>query len=1244
MLARAIVILLLATGFARAAEDISDATRTQIDSLLAEKDARTPAQQKLDSQLVYFTKQKRGEAITAAVPTLELHIKAGADGRVLVDIKANVSPDLLGWITSSGGAVISHFAQFQAIRALVPIGFLEALAGHPQVRFVSPAAMATTNLGSVTSEGDRTHRANTARTTFAVNGTGLKVGVLSDGVNSLAASKANGNLNANATVISGQAGSGDEGTAMMEIVQDVVPGAQVYFATAFNGPASMASNILALQAAGCKVIVDDVSYFYESPFQDQVISQAVSTVSSLGVLYFSSARNSGSKDKNTSGTWEGDFVDGGAATVGSKPARVHSFSGTIFNSVTSAASTDRVDLFWADPLGASTNDYDLFVTNAAGTVLRSSTNIQNGTQDPYESVSPLNTGERIVIVKTTAATSRFLHLDTGRAQISINTQGNVRGHNAAGAANAFSVAATDVNNSPSPNFFVGGATNPVETFSSDGPRRMFFNPDGTAITPGNFSATGGAVLQKPDFTAADGGVTSVSGFSPFYGTSAAAPHAAGIAALLWSYNPALTPAQVRSLLSTTALDIGGAGFDRTTGSGIIMALQAMQAAPFPPANNFNLKPTTPGGWSDNIVVSTVAGTNTDAANYLSTDTLFLDWAVTNSGTSAINAAFDVQLFVDGGLKNTWNLAAPTASGAIRATLDFSLGSLPPGTHTLRIVADAGNVIAESNEIDNDYTKTIFVRPANDNFVNAQTLAGNFGTVLGTNVTCTKETGEPNHAGNAGGASAWYQWTPTASGTATIDTFGSDFDTIVGVYTGTAVGALTTIASNDDANAGTTQSQVTFAAVAGTNYHIAVDGFSTSGVIATGNITLHYSGPGPTATPTTTQTPTTTPTPTSTPTVTQTPTRTPTPTSTPTVTPTPTNTPTRTPTPTNTPTVTPTPTNAPTRTPTPSNTPTVTPTPTNTPTRTPTPTSTPTVTPTPTNTPTSTPTPSNTPTVTPTPTNTPTSTPTPTPSNTPTVTPTPTNTPTATPTPTHTPTVTPTATSTPTATPTATSTPTNTPTATNTPTPTSTPTVTPSPTSTPTSTPTPTTTPTVTPTATVTPTPTPTPFAGTLSANASQGRPITIAKSTILSVCSDPGNLALTVISVGPTSAQGGTVSMTTSTVSYSPPNPPFIGADSFSYTIQNSSGAVASGTVNVTVNPPAYPPNAITVVRSGSSFTASFNGVPGLSYSIEFSDDLTSAWLSLTPPGTVTADSDGLFQFSDTSGNPKRFYRARALP
>ncbi len=102
---------------------------------------------------------------------------------------------------------------------------------------------------------------------------------------------------------------------------------------------------------------------------------------------------------------------------------------------------------------------------------------------------------------------------------------------------------------------------PIEPFNSDGPRRMFFNSDGTAITPGNvlfgdFQNPGGVTLNKPDFAAADGVATGLLPYNPFYGTSAAAPHAAAIAALIVQARPAITPGQMRAVLSASVLGPG----------------------------------------------------------------------------------------------------------------------------------------------------------------------------------------------------------------------------------------------------------------------------------------------------------------------------------------------------------------------------------------------------------------------------------------------------------------------------------------------------------------------------------------------------------------------------------------------------------------------------------------------------------------------------------------------------------------
>lgn len=545
---------------------LSASAMRQIAALEAEKSSRTPVQQKIDSQLIYAEKMRRGLPIAEGVPAQRIDLDKDEKGRVVVDIDARVSDDLLLSIQTLGGNVVNSFPQFHSVRACLPMENIEKLATRPEVKFVQSAVRAMNN--AVDSEGDYTHQAITARQIFGVNGSGFKVGVLSDSVDYLGNSQVAGLV----TILPGQSGvpNSGEGTAMLEIVNDLAPGAQLYFATGLGGAANFANNIQQLRLAGCDIIVDDEFYYNESPFQDGVIAQAVNAVTASGALYFAAANNHGNKDAGTSGTWEGDFLDSGQQGI-------HNFGDTPYNAVIGPRPGPfQADLFWSDPLGAATNEYNIYVLDWTGTnIVASSTQFPTGTQDPYAYVPKVYTGEFIVIQKQ-SGTNRFLHLALSGGQLSISTQGSTRGHNCA--TNAFGVAATDATSSY-PNPFTGGASNPVETFSSDGPRRVFYQADGKPITPGNFSSSGGAVRQKPDITAADNVTTDVPRFNPFPGTSAAGPHAAAIAALLKSYNRNLTPAQVRAILTGTALDIMAPGMDRDSGAGIVMALAALQKSP-----------------------------------------------------------------------------------------------------------------------------------------------------------------------------------------------------------------------------------------------------------------------------------------------------------------------------------------------------------------------------------------------------------------------------------------------------------------------------------------------------------------------------------------------------------------------------------------------------------------------------------------------------------------------------------------
>ncbi|HEU0010742.1 MAG TPA: hypothetical protein VFT34_13070 [Verrucomicrobiae bacterium] len=117
-------------------------------------------------------------------------------------------------------------------------------------------------------------------------------------------------------------------------------------------------------------------------------------------------------------------------------------------------------------------------------------------------------------------------------------------------------------------------------------------------------------------------------------------------------------------------------------------------------------------------------------------------------------------------------------------------------------------------------------PPNDNFANATMITGTKGQVAGNNLSATRQAGEPNHSISAGGRSVWFNWTAPASGQATFDTFGLYFDSVLAIYTGDSINALTPVVANDDIVPGVIQlSRASFPAMAGTTYRIAVDGYS-----------------------------------------------------------------------------------------------------------------------------------------------------------------------------------------------------------------------------------------------------------------------------------------------------------------------------------------------------------------------------------------------------------------------------------
>jgi secreted trypsin-like serine protease len=115
----------------------------------------------------------------------------------------------------------------------------------------------------------------------------------------------------------------------------------------------------------------------------------------------------------------------------------------------------------------------------------------------------------------------------------------------------------------------------------------------------------------------------------------------------------------------------------------------------------------------------------------------------------------------------------------------------------------------------------------DDFTAAGSSACAVGTDFRNNAFTGKQTGEPNHAGNAGGGSLWRRFTAPGNGTLRVSTLGSDVDTLLGVYTGSAVNALTVRGSNDDiSGALEPRSLVSIPVTAGTTYRIAADSYNT----------------------------------------------------------------------------------------------------------------------------------------------------------------------------------------------------------------------------------------------------------------------------------------------------------------------------------------------------------------------------------------------------------------------------------
>ncbi|MFT3785423.1 MAG: S8 family serine peptidase [Tepidisphaeraceae bacterium] len=500
----------------------------------------------------------------------------GGDSLIRIDASAFDTAPLTEAIKAAGGTVLA--VADRLVNAELLASRLDKLADVPGLIAVKPAAVASTSSGPSLTQGDAAMSADDIRQAASaglnVSGYGVTVGVISDSLgsftNGLSGDQTAGELPNSIFVPSGQSGVGqDEGRAMLQIVHDVAPSANLAFATGFSGEAQMATNIATLAGVGtgkgdADIIVDDVRYFDEPFFQDGILTRAVDAattpVTGTGArparTYVTAAGNYGLN------SYESPFITGtqyAAGTFGAqfRGGRAHDFdtgSGVDnFQEITLAPGEEfKPVLQWDEPYATQTaagtascqNDVDFYLldpTKAPGSeVVRFSTD-SNYTNDPYEDLNYKNISGttqtlRVMIVRYAGNSPGLLkYIDTSTTQNDFDSSyiehatasSTIFGHASAYA--ALAVAASPFSN-----------TGTLEPYSSRGNTTLLFDDYGARLSTPD-------IRPGPDVTGPDGGnvssrfsttfvqdsaIDSETAYPNFFGTSAAAPHVAAVAALM----------------------------------------------------------------------------------------------------------------------------------------------------------------------------------------------------------------------------------------------------------------------------------------------------------------------------------------------------------------------------------------------------------------------------------------------------------------------------------------------------------------------------------------------------------------------------------------------------------------------------------------------------------------------------------------------------------------------------------------
>lgn len=434
---------------------------------------------------------------------------------------------------------------------------------------------------STTAAGASAAVAVGATASTGLTGAGVKIGIISDSFNALgtaAADEADGALPSHVQVLQDNASGRDEGRAMAEVAHGVASGADIVFSAADGTVAGLAASVAALQAAGCQVICDDVTYTQEPFFQmGDPIEKAISAFTSAGGVYVTAASNAG-PDSAYAATFAGT-----AATL----PGVGAVTAMNFGTATAPKTVDvlnltagrptALDLQWAQPWASidgtgSTYSLALAVYDPSGTLVKTVAGNQVG-GDPVQSCcfTPAVTGAYTVAVYVNGGTDpggTFKVVANNNASMAAafagsRGSGSVIGHNMD--PQAISVGAVAAADTPA-----YGGTPKSEAFSASGADQQLYSDTGAALTTPK-------TLHAVDVSGPDGVATTLpsSDLSPFYGTSCATPAVAAVAALMKQANPSLDAGEVKAMLKSTALAFGTAA---QAGAGLVQAPGAVALA------------------------------------------------------------------------------------------------------------------------------------------------------------------------------------------------------------------------------------------------------------------------------------------------------------------------------------------------------------------------------------------------------------------------------------------------------------------------------------------------------------------------------------------------------------------------------------------------------------------------------------------------------------------------------------------